>query len=137
MSLAISTIHSPRTTGLKEKDRISTPGQLYSDMNDSQCPTNVAPAVANAPQNKHEIPCSRILSFSNFKPAKPPCVCCVVLSVSIGVSSMRRRAAEREAARVLMRTGQVREAVIARIPALAAVSKNRERGPWKLRETSY
>jgi hypothetical protein len=54
------------------------------------------------------------------------------LSVSIGVKSIRRRAAEREAARVLMRTGQVREAVIARIPALAAVSKNRERGPWKL-----
>lgn len=50
----------------------------------------------------------------------------------MGVSTMRNAALEREAAMVLISTGQVREARRERMKALAAVSPNRARGPWKL-----
>lgn len=52
--------------------------------------------------------------------------------VSIGVSVMRKQAEAKLAATVLTSTGQGSEERRARIPALAAVSPNRERGPWNL-----
>ena len=54
------------------------------------------------------------------------------MSVSIGVKVIRNAADDRLAATVLIRTGQVREERRARIPALAAVSPNLDRGAWNL-----
>ena len=98
----------------------------------SQCPTNVAAAVANAPHHKHTTPSFPILSLSNFQPASPPRVCCVVFKVSMGVRIIRNAALDKEAATVLISTGQVREARRERMKALAAVSPNRASGPWNL-----
>jgi hypothetical protein len=111
---------------------VSPVNSIVFSLSHSQCPTNVAPAVPKAPQNKHEIPCSLIRFLNSRSPATPPCVCCVVLSVSIGVRSIRKVAEARDAAIVLTRTGQVRDSRRAKIPAFAAVSPKRERGPWKL-----
>lgn len=97
-----------------------------------QCPTKVAAAVANAPHHKHCTPFSLILSRSSFSPARPPRVCCVVFSVSIGVKVMRKVAEASEAASVLINTGQVNDSSSASIPALAAVSPNLAKGPWNL-----
>lgn len=98
----------------------------------SQCPTKVAAAVAKAPYHRLATPCSLILFLTSLRPATPPCVCCVVLIVSIGVRVILNVAEATLAAIVLTRTGQVNEERSARIPALAAVSPNRDRGPWKL-----
>lgn len=103
-----------------------------SSMIGLQLPAKVAAAVAKAPHHKQPIPFSLIRSLSNFKPAFPPCVCWVVLRVSIGVRVMRNAAEDRLAATVLIRTGQVRDWSKARIPALAAVSPNLDRGAWNL-----
>jgi hypothetical protein len=73
-----------------------------------------------------------ILSLSSFKPALPPFVCCVVLSVSTGVRIILKHAEATLAATVLTNTGQVNDSKRAIIPALAAVSPNRENGPWNL-----
>lgn len=78
------------------------------------------------------MPFSLILSLSSFKPALPPLVCCVVLSVSTGVRIILKHAEATLAATVLTKTGQVNDSKRAIIPALAAVSPNRENGPWNL-----
>lgn len=101
-------------------------------LQDLQLPTKVAAAVANAPHHRHPIPFSMILSLNSFSPALPPRVCCVVLSVSIGVKVMRKAAEDRLAAIVLMRTGQVKDSSRASIPAFAAVSPKRDKGAWNL-----
>lgn len=59
----------------------------------------------------------------------------IVLQASTGMSTILKRAAEEEAARVL--TPTFKWAVVsklsskAKVPAFAAVSPKRERGPWK------
>ena len=78
------------------------------------------------------MPFSLILSLSSFNPALPPLVCCVVLSVSTGVRIILKHAEATLAATVLTKTGQVNDSKRAIIPALAAVSPNRENGPWNL-----
>lgn len=52
--------------------------------------------------------------------------------MSIGVRVIRNVADESETNTVLTSGGHVRESRRAKIPALAAVSPKRERGPWKL-----
>jgi hypothetical protein len=52
--------------------------------------------------------------------------------VSIGVKVIRNAADDRLAATVLIKTGHVRDDKRARIPALAAVSPNLDRGAWNL-----
>ena len=98
----------------------------------SQCPTKVAAAVASAPYHKQATPRSLTLSLSSFSPPAAPLVCCVVLSVSMGVKTILKHAEATEAAIVLTRTGQVSVASKARMKALAAVSPNRAKGPWNL-----
>ena len=59
----------------------------------------------------------------------------IVLQASIGISTIRKPAAAVDAARVLTPTGRfvVESKLSSResVPALAAVSPKRDRGPWK------
>lgn len=61
--------------------------------------------------------------------------CNVVFTVSIGMIEIRNDAAAREAAAVFRTTGRSRvldiESISVIIPAFAAVSPNRESGPWR------
>ena len=76
---------------------------------------------------------TRTLDLKIVKPAFPS-VCIVVLTVSIGVKIIRKQAAATAANMVLTRLGNCLmyefDCRSARMPTFAAVSKNRETGPW-------
>ena len=101
--------------------------------NQGKLPTKLATAVATAPHHKLPRPYALMRSLKIPTPCLP-CVCMVVLSVSIGTRIILKSAPAIDAKTVFNGEGSLFKKGLedrsARIPTFAAVSPKRAIGPW-------